>query len=242
MFTLAEVRQELRQKILLLGSRGTAPPRLCRSMLSDRRLLAEIAGQLERSWTFAENVPEMPYFFYLSPIKEVNGSKVPYVSILPKAVALKVIELNKESQFGIPAFSCFVGCRFIRRVRRDLEYNLRSVLSDLGINVLTSDYPGTFRRILDDGIIDAIDRSQFCIFDARFTSNKPNVYVEVGIAYLRRKQIFFFEPKENLGGFHSPGWASDFEGFYVTKFSRYKSMLDRIVYDLPIVMERLFVR
>ena len=77
---------------------------------------------------------------------------------------------------------CFLGHRFLKSISNSLRLNLRYVLEPSNIKL---DWAGMDIAAVGffDDVIKKIRACDFCIFDNRWASEKPNVYIEAGIAY-----------------------------------------------------------
>lgn len=88
--------------------------------------------------------------------------------------------------------SCFVGHRFTKEIKDALRYNFRYCLEPYGISLMWSGMDMSAVGFFDE-VIRMIQSSHFCIFDNRDTENKPNVYIELGIAYAFKKPSIFLK-------------------------------------------------
>jgi hypothetical protein len=103
-------------------------------------------------------------------LREPDGRSFPFLQGLFKA---------SESQ---PKLTCFVGHRFRQNIAQSLRFNLVHLLSPLGITLRWSGYDLSARDVFGD-VISGIREADICVFDNLGTLNRPNVYIEIGIAH-----------------------------------------------------------
>ena len=82
--------------------------------------------------------------------------------------------------------TCFLGHPFRKDITNCLRDNLRYVLEPSGIRL---DWAGMDMNAVGffDHLVKLIRKCDFCFFDNRLASEKPNVYIEAGIAYVLKK-------------------------------------------------------
>jgi hypothetical protein len=122
---------------------------------------------------------------------------------LPGFGPLRLVELQSLTSKNFPfivvppakerrSLSCFVGCRFTAGLPQLLEFNLRTVLDAWRVDVRTADADLSSSSLLER-ITQDIRTADFCVFDNRGTLETPNVYIEVGIAWVAKKPMIFCE-------------------------------------------------
>ncbi len=109
------------------------------------------------------NLAEYPIHLRLKRLREINGRSFEHIQIV----------IVKQR----PRRVCFVGHRFLPQVSSALRWNLRQVLEPYNVQLDWSGKDIRSVQIFDD-IVERITRADFCIFDNRATTKRPNVSVE----------------------------------------------------------------
>jgi hypothetical protein len=104
----------------------------------------------------------------------------------PKDGKFNLYEIRWSGRKRPKKLVCFLGHRFLKSISSSLRMNLRYILEPSNIGLVWSGQDLNASAFFDD-IVKKIKKSDFCIFDNRGASEKPNVYIEAGIAYVLRK-------------------------------------------------------
>ena len=132
---------------------------------------------------------------------------------------------------------CFVGHRDNAEMRRSLQYNLASVLRQFRVIPSFQDV-NYLSDLIFERVKKEIIKSDFCIFDNRGTQNKPNVYVEIGMAKMLGKPVVFFE-KRTRSTQQLEGFPSDFSGFSTFRYRSYKDLFYEFGLQLPFLLRKM---
>jgi hypothetical protein len=96
---------------------------------------------------------------------------------------------------------------------------------------------------LFDGIIAEIRSSHFCIFDNLGTLNRPNVYIEAGIAYAVRKPFILCEYTGQRNAIRDSGsMPSDLTGLLRVQYKTYRDLCEQLYFGLPDFLKRHVLR
>jgi hypothetical protein len=89
-------------------------------------------------------------------------------------------------------------------------------------------------QILED-IIARVKRADFCVFDNRATSGRPNVYIEAGMCIVLRKPFILFEYEPRSSHFDKPGpIPSDLSYAMALRYRNYRQLFRDFYLRLPI--------
>jgi hypothetical protein len=84
------------------------------------------------------------------------------------------------------------------------------------------------------GVLRDIGRADFCFFDNLGTRNRPNVYIEAGIAYaLGRPMILCEYVGKRLAGLATSSVPSDLANLLVVRYRSYGELSRRVYFSLP---------
>ncbi len=162
-------------------------------------------------------------------LREPDGRTFPFLQGLVKA---------SESR---PKLTCFVGHRFRRNIEQSLRFNLVHLLSPLGITLRWSGYDLSARDVFRD-VISGIREADICVFDNLGTLNRPNVYIEIGIAHALGKPMLVCE---YIGGTSSGrrildtgSVPSDLQGLFRIQYRSYEELCRQLHFHLPIFLYR----
>ena len=167
--------------------------------------------------------PEFKLRLQLKQLREMTGSSFNHIeaTITGRARVKRV---------------CFVGHRFVQSVEKTLRWNLAQVLEPYNVRLDWSGQDPRSVQILED-IVRRIRRADFCVFDNRATSGKPNVYIEAGIAYAFRVPFFLFE--------HAPAGTqralpipSDLSHALAFRYRNYQELFRRLYFSLPVFFRK----
>lgn len=125
---------------------------------------------------------------------------------------------------------CFLGNRFVPAISDSLRMNLRCVLEPSRVELVWSGKDLAATGFFDD-IVEQIQTCDFCIFDNRSTDEKPNVYIEAGIAYALKKPFIL----ANYKGNHLP-IPSDLKHILNIPYTNYKDLCKTLYFNLPLFL------
>ena len=131
---------------------------------------------------------------------------------------------------------CFVGHRFLKSVSNSLRLNLRYVLEPSNIKLLWSGMDIAAVGFFDD-IIKKIRTCDFCIFDNRWASERPNVYIEAGIAYALGKPFILANYQANRIGV-----PSDLTHILNIPYRSYEDLCRTLYFQLPVFLRETGLR
>ena len=114
--------------------------------------------------------------------------------------------------------------------------NLRYVLEPSGIELVWSGMDMVAVSFFDD-VVEKIRSCDFCIFDNRLTARKPNVYIEVGIAYVLGKPFILANYKGN-----SARIPSDLTHILNIDYAGYKDLCKTLYFNLPLFLRDVGLR
>jgi hypothetical protein len=132
---------------------------------------------------------------------------------------------------------CFIGHRFHPNFERSLRFNLRNLLEPYNIKIV---WAGVDLRAagLFDEIIRGIKAADFCVFDNLGTLNRPNVYIEAGIAYALEKPFIFCEYAGRQNRMVDTGsMPADLTGLLRVQYRSYQDLCEQLYFGLPDFLE-----
>lgn len=137
---------------------------------------------------------------------------------------------------------CFVGHRFLKNVEWSLRFNLVHLFEPYGISIRWSGYDLNARGILED-VVSGIRSSDLCFFDNLGTLNRPNVYIEIGIAHALGKPMLVSEylGPGSIGRRKIPDTGSvpsNLEGLLRIPYRSYQELCRQLYFGLSIFLER----
>ena len=153
-------------------------------------------------------------------LREMDGTEFPFLLALPSTRGAK------------QALTCFVGHRFLKSIQGPLRFNLAHVFNPYGIELRWSAQDLSATETFRD-IISGIRNSKMCFFDTFATTNKPNVYIEVGIACAFRVPMILAEYE---GGTSLEGQSeipSDLQGLFRIRYTSYRELFRKLYFGLP---------
>lgn len=164
-------------------------------------------------------------------LREPDGSEFPFLQGLVRPSASSAKKL-----------SCFVGHRFLAEIERSLRFNLIHLFEPYEIALRWSGYDLTARDVFDD-IIVGIKSADLCFFDNLGTLNKPNVYIEIGMAHVLGKPMLVSEYSGpgSKGRRKIPDTGSvpsDLQGLLRIQYRSYEELCKQLYFGLPIFLER----
>jgi len=166
-------------------------------------------------------------------LREIDGTQFPFLVALPGSSPARRAHVN-----------CFVGHRFIPRISEPLRLNLAYLLEPHGIRLDWSAQDLSATQLFGD-IVSAIRSAGMCFFDTRETSTKPNVYIEVGIAYALGIPTILTEYLGPVGNKRAKSVAnvpSDLQGLFRIEYRTYEELCRRLYFGLPNFIAKNHVR
>ena len=194
-------------------------------LLQKHPRLDQIAEELFRSSPKAIEVPGLGLSRIVS-LREMDGKTFFFLQNVAGPI-------NDDHQRR----RCFVGHRFLESINQSLRFNLVNVLHphhiDLhwaGQDLGAADIFGKVKA--------GIAESQMCIFDNLGTRDRPNVYIEIGIASALNIPMIVCEykgPTDREGfGVPAPGAIpSDLHGLLRIQYESYEELFRKLYFGLP---------
>ncbi|MBW8874053.1 MAG: hypothetical protein JF614_03755 [Acidobacteria bacterium] len=183
-----------------------------------------------------ENSPEAIHLDGYGPLRiielrEPDGSRFPFLQGLTK--------------LGPPdrrRLTCFVGHRFLKNIEQSLRFNLVHLLSPYGIDLRWSGYDLSARDVFDE-IVRGIKSADLCLFDNLGTLNRPNVYIEIGIAHALGKPMLVCEYGGSAAGRRKKvpdtgSVPSDLQGLLRIQYRSYQDLCRQLYFNLPLFLAR----
>jgi hypothetical protein len=135
-----------------------------------------------------------------------------------------------------------VGHRFLADIERSLRFNLIHLFEPYKVSLRWSGYDLTARDVFQD-IVSGIKESDLCFFDNLGTLNKPNVYIEIGMAHVLGKPMLVSEyaGPGSKGRRKIPDTGSvpsDLQGLLRIQYQSYEDLCKQLYFGLPVFLER----
>jgi hypothetical protein len=164
-------------------------------------------------------------------LREPDGSEFPFLQ-----------RLTKRSPSSKRKLICFVGHRFLKNIERSLRFNLAHLFEPYKISIRWSDYDLAARDVFQ-GIVAGIRKADICFFDNLGTLNKPNVYIEIGMAHVLGKPMLVSEYSgpESKGRRKIPDTGSvpsDLQGLLRIQYRSYEYLCRNLYFGLPIFLKQ----
>lgn len=164
-------------------------------------------------------------------LREPDGSEFPFLQ-----------RLTKRSASGKRKLVCFVGHRFLKNIEKSFRFNLAHLFEPYRVSLRWSDYDLTARDVFQS-IVSGIRRADLCFFDNLGTLNKPNVYIEVGMAHVLGKPMLVSEYSgpESKGRRKIPDTGSvpsDLQGLLRIQYQSYEYLCRDLYFRLPIFFKQ----
>jgi hypothetical protein len=159
-------------------------------------------------------------------LRESDGSRFPFLQGLTQA-----------EPPGQKRWTCFVGHRFLPNVERSLRFNLVHLLSPYGIDLRWSGYDLSARDVFAE-ILRGIESSDLCLFDNLGTLNRPNVYIEIGIAHALGKPMLVCEYTGRRKVPDTGSVPSDLQGLFRIQYRSYQELCRQLYFNLPLFLAR----
>jgi hypothetical protein len=160
-------------------------------------------------------------------LREPDLQEFPFIQVMPRATSQRRIR-------------CFVGHRFSPKVEKSLRFNLRHLLEPYRIDLEWSGYDLSAQDAFED-IIKRIRAAEMCLFDNMGTLNRPNVYIEVGIAYALERPLIVCEYVGKRRPHAVPDTASvpsDLAGILTVRYHKYEELCRQLYFKLPLFLRR----
>lgn len=136
---------------------------------------------------------------------------------------------------------CFVGHRFFEDIERSLRFNLVHLFEPHQIKLRWSGYDLSARDIFED-VVAGIRGADLCLFDNLGTLNRPNVYIEIGIAHALGKPMLVCEyigTRSKRKRMPDTGSVpSDLQGLIRIQYNSYQDLFRRLYFGLPAFLEK----
>jgi len=158
-------------------------------------------------------------------LREPDGSSFPFLQ------GLTQVEPPAQKRW-----TCFVGHRFLPNVERSLRFNLVHLLSPYGIDLRWSGYDLSARDVFSE-IIRGIESADLCIFDNLGTLNRPNVYVEIGIAHALGKPMLVCEYIGRRKVPDTGSVPSDLQGLFRIQYWSYQELCRQLYFNVPLFLD-----
>jgi hypothetical protein len=175
---------------------------------------AEFARELEARSPEAVRWPSRGTF-RLVRLRDIDGSEFPFI-------------LGFPSRHRRP-LKCFVGHRFLPEIEGPLRYNLAHVLNPYQISLRWSAQDLSASGVFSD-IVKGIRNSAMCFFDSYGTAGKPNVFIEIGMAYALGVPMIF---TEHVGTPIAAEIPSDLTGLFRIQYENYEELFRKLYFGLP---------
>ena len=162
-------------------------------------------------------------------LREPDGNKFPFLQGLTKS----------RSRQRKVKLTCFVGHRFLSGIEASLRFNLVHLFEPHQITLRWSGYDLTARDVFED-VVSGIRDADLCLFDNLGTLNKPNVYIEVGIAHALGKPMLVCEyvGRKGDGVLDTGSVPSDLSGLLRITYESYEDLSRKLYFGLPLFLDR----
>jgi hypothetical protein len=164
-------------------------------------------------------------------LREPDGNEFPFLQGLTKPFLPSTKKLT-----------CFVGHRFLADIERSLRFNLIHLFEPYEVTLRWSGFDLTARDVFQD-IVSGIKDADLCFFDNLGTLNKPNVYIEIGMALAFGKPMLVSEytGPGSRGRRKIPDTGSvpsDLQGLLRIQYKNYEDLCKQLYFGLPVFLER----
>ena len=164
-------------------------------------------------------------------LREPDRSEFPFLQGLSK----------QHSKERMKDLVCFVGHRFLEDIERSLRFNLVHLFEPHQIKLRWSGYDLSARDVFED-VVAGIRGADLCLFDNLGTLNRPNVYIEIGIAHALGKPMLVCEytgtrfKRRRMPDTGSV--PSDLQGLIRIQYRSYEDLFRRLYFGLPAFLEK----
>jgi len=164
-------------------------------------------------------------------LREPDGSEFPFL----QGLASRDVPVRGN-------LTCFVGHRFLKNIEKSLRFNLIHLFEPYGIALRWSGYDLGAKELFNE-IISGIRSADLCFFDNLGTLNRPNVYIEIGIAHVLAKPMLVSEylGPGSKGRKRIPDTGSvpsDLHGLLRIQYRSYEDLCKQLYFGLPVFLER----
>jgi len=161
-------------------------------------------------------------------LREPDGAQFPFLQGMKRSNS----PIGKKT-------TCFVGHRFVEEIETSLRFNLIHLFEPHRIALRWSGYDLSSKDIFED-IVAGIRSADFCLFDNLGTLNRPNVYIEIGIAYALDKPMVVCEyVGKGRKRVHDTGSVpSDLQGLFRIQYRSYEELTRKLYFGLPMFLDR----
>lgn len=132
--------------------------------------------------------------------------------------------------------TCFIGHRFLKNIEKSLRFNLVHLLEPHGIHLRWSGYDLSAQDVFED-IVSGIRNADLCIFDNLGTLNRPNVYIEIGIAHAFGVPMLVCEYKGRRRVPDTGSVPSDLKGLFRIQYQSYQDLCRQLYFGLPLFLK-----
>lgn len=154
-------------------------------------------------------------------LREIDGTEFPFLLALPKRGSAR------------KRLTCFVGHRFLKEIEGPLRFNLAHILDPYQIELRWSGQDLSASDIFAE-IVAGIRGASMCFFDNQRTEDKPNVYIEVGIAYALGVPTILAEHADpTKARTLTSSVPSDLQGLFRIRYSTYEELFRKLYFALP---------
>lgn len=159
-------------------------------------------------------------------LREPDGNEFPFLQGLTKSR-----ELDRKKDL-----ICFVGHRFLSDIEKSLRFNLVHLFKPHKITLRWSGYDLSARDIFED-VVSGIRSADLCLFDNLGTLNRPNVYIEIGIAHALGKPMLVCECAGTNKVLDTGSVPSDLQGLIRIQYQSYQDLCKQLYFGLPSFLE-----
>ncbi|HEX7185204.1 MAG TPA: hypothetical protein VF756_25490 [Thermoanaerobaculia bacterium] len=167
--------------------------------------------------------PELAVDFYMLTLPElprISRTPFPFVFFIPRD--MNSFAANPEQ----PRRECFLGCRFDGHERR-LKELLDSLLGYYGYRATLLDASYGEPQLLEKAFRKIRSRDiDFALFDNRAAEGKPNVYIELGMAFAIKKPFILLQHGRSV-------LPADLIGLSTLRYSSYEELAQKLALQLP---------
>ena len=122
------------------------------------------------------------------------------------------------------------------------RHNIAQLFSPYGVQLRWSGYDLSAAGLFSH-IVNGIRSADMCFFDNLGTMNKPNVYIEIGIAHALGKPMIVSEysgpTRKNTRKMPDTGSVpSDLQGLVRIQYDSYEQLCKQVYFGLPMFFER----
>lgn len=193
---------------------------------------ARVAAVGHRLFTVSPKPLAVPGFGRLRLIylREADGGEFPFIQGMAKS----------NPRPGGEKITCFVGHRFSPGIEHALRFNLKHLFEPHQVKLRWSGFDLSAKEIFED-IVTGIRNANLCLFDNLGTLNRPNVYIEIGIAHALGKPMLVCEylgkGRKKIAA-DTGSVPSDLQGLLRITYQSYEDLSRKLYFGLPLFLER----